>query len=227
MISIMISLWAMLAGFMNYSMAIPGHLHPPVCAGFLDNNADSLSIQYVELSAHRILFPEIKKYIREQNDSCLLFRQGFGFLILYNVRLDRDGLPVPAGEIETHKKDVLAEFRIGVSSLYPHQKLGTPALFSFVEGRLVLIFNRQMEWIHGNRYSVASERKLKKMIAHTLTMEFDSGFIFKHLAGHPFVLSSSQRQELSEEEILELGSFTLGKSKTVRKHFDGSTSYGY
>lgn len=186
---------------------------------------DSLTIQYLDLRVNPLLFSEAKKYIKEQQDSSLLFRNGYGYIMITGVKPARNGRPILASSLNDHVKDVEVEFKIGLSSFYPHQNLGTPLYYSFVEGKLVLVYDRNSEWIHRNSYSVASQRKVKELIRQTLLEELKSNFVFKGLAGDTFVLSPERRGKMSQEQVFELGSFTLDKLKTVVQHFDGSISY--
>lgn len=187
--------------------------------------ADSLTIQYFDLRVNPLLFSEAKKYIKEQQDSSLLFRSGYGYIVISDIKSIRNGRPIVASSLNDHVKDIEVEFSIGLSSFYPHQNLGTPLYYSFVEGKLVLIYDRNSEWIHRNRYSVASQRKVKELIKQTLLEELKGDFVFKGLAGDTFVLSAEQRGKMSQEQVFELGSFTLDKLKTVVQYFDGSISY--
>ncbi len=57
--------------------------------------------------------------------------------------------------------------------------------------------------------------------------EFKTNFEFKGMEGNQFKLSLEQRKNMTPEQILEWGSFTLGKSKKVIQHFDVSVSYEY
>lgn len=186
---------------------------------------DSLTIQYLDLRVNSLLFSEVKKYIKEQQDSSLLFRNGYGYVVIGGIKPVRNGRPILASSLNDHVKDIEVEFNIGLSSFYLHQNLGTPLYYSFVEGKLVLIYDRNSEWIHRNHYSLASQRKVKELIKQTLLEELKGDFVFKGLAGDTFVLSSERRGRMSQEQVFELGSFTLDKLKTVVQYFDGSISY--
>ena len=190
--------------------------------------SDSLTIQFLSLPDNPLLFSEVKKYIKEQEDSCRLFKNGFGFITISGIKLVRNGRPIPADLMSNNRlKDVELVFDVGLSSFYPHQRLGTPLYYAFVDKRLVLIFDQQAQWIHGNHYSQESQRKVKDLIHKTLLAEFAPDFEFTGLDGNKFKLSPERRKSLTKEQILELGSFTLQRVKTVIQHFDLSVTYQY
>lgn len=188
---------------------------------------DSLAIQYINLEINPLLLSEVKKYIKAQQDSSLLFKSGFGYIMIDNIKSVRNGRPIEASSLGEHLKDIELEFDIGLSSLYPHQGLGVPLYYSFVQGRLVLIYDQKLVWIHRNRYSITSQRRVKELIKQTLLRELRVDFVFKGLAGDSFMLSAERRERMSQEHIFELGSFTLDKLKTVVQYVDGSISYRY
>ncbi|GAB2565086.1 hypothetical protein [Spirosoma aerophilum] len=188
---------------------------------------DSLAIQYVDLHGNQLLFSEVQKYIREQRDSSSLFRSGYGYVTIGGIILDHIGQPVLADSLENHLKDISLKFNIGLSSFYPQQNMGKPLYYSFVDDRLILIFEQNAKWIHHNTFSVSSIIKVKKLIKQALKLSFDSNFEFKDTLGDSFFLSVERREKMSQEEILEMGSYSLQKLKTVTVYFDGSIDYQY
>ena len=190
---------------------------------------DSLAIQYINLQINPLLLSEVKKYIKEQQDSIPLFKKGYGYVVIGGVQLVRKGRPIPSNSLSDHLKDIELEFNVGLSSFYPHQNLGTPLYYSFVEGRLVLIHDQNPEWIHRNSYSNTSQRKIKELIKQTLLEELKVDFVFNGITGDTLTLSSERRGKMTQEQVFELGSFTLSKLKlkTVVVYFDGSISYRY
>lgn len=183
---------------------------------------DSLSIQYINLDVNPFLLSEVQKYIKEQKDSCQLFGTGFGYIIIENIKPIRRGRPLSAFSLGD---EIEVEFDIGLSSFYPHQGLGTPLYYTFVERSLVLIYNSKLEWLHQNHYSMASQKKVKKLIQQTLVQELNVDFIFKGIEGNAFRLSSARREKMSQEDVWAAGSFTLVKLKTVVQYSDGTVSY--
>ncbi|AUD04149.1 hypothetical protein [Spirosoma pollinicola] len=188
---------------------------------------DSLTIQYVDLRINPLLFSEVKKYIKEQQDSSQLFKDGFGYLTIAGIKLVRNGSPIEVGSFKEHLKDVELEFTIGLSSFYPAQNIGKPLYYSFVESRLILIYDQNVRWIHQNSYSTASISKLKELVKQTLMPVFDPDFTFKTLHGDSMVLTPERREQMSQEQILEMAASTLSKLKTVIEYVDGSISYRY
>nr|WP_295926680.1 hypothetical protein [uncultured Dyadobacter sp.] len=211
-------------------LTLPTAVAPPLCERCgptlsVAPVSDSLDIQYLELSSNPLLLKEVRKYIREQNDSSQLFKNGFGYVVIRNVKTVRNGEPIPAAAFEAHLKDVEVGFDLELTSFYPHQGIGTPLYYSFVDKRLVLIFDQNLAWIHGNRYSASSQQKVKDLIRQTLVMEQSTDFVFRGLEGIFFKLTPEHRKILTSEQVMELGSFTLQHLKTVIQHVDGSISY--
>ncbi|SEI50262.1 hypothetical protein SAMN05216327_10270 [Dyadobacter sp. SG02] len=196
-------------------------------SGNLSTLTDTLDIQYLALENNQLLYTEVAKYLAEQNDSCQLFREGLGYIAISNIQLGRKGRPIPIDSIPNRLKEIEVVFDVGISSFYPHQNIGMPLYYAFVNNRLVLIYSQQSEWLHRNKYSFKSQRKIKDLIASTLTSLLSPNFVFRGLDGNTFRLTSDQRNDMSQEKVFELGSFTLNKSKTITQHFDGSVSYQY
>jgi hypothetical protein len=143
------------------------------------------------------------------------------------VKLVRNGSPIRASSLGDHLKDIEVEFNIGLSSFYPHQNLGLPLYYSFVDNRLVVMYDQTAKWIHQNNYSASSQRHLKGLIEQTLGAVFKEDFIFKGLSGEPFTLTLEERKQMSRERLLEMSSWSLSKLKTVIQYVDGSISYRY
>jgi hypothetical protein len=129
------------------------------------------------------------------------------------VKLIRNGSPIPASSLGDHLKDVELEFKIGLSSFYLHQNLGLPLYYSFVDNRLVVIYDQTVKWIHQNNYSASSQRHLKALTEQTLGAVFKENFIFKGLSGEPFTITVAERKQMSHERLLEMGSWSLSKLK--------------
>ncbi len=113
--------------------------------GDQSSEADSLIIQHFSLEVNPFLLSEVKKYIKEQEDSCVLFKKGFGYVTISGLKLGRNGRPIPADSLSTHFMDIETEFSLGISSFYPHQGIGTPQYYAFVKERLVLIYDQHSE----------------------------------------------------------------------------------
>lgn len=188
---------------------------------------DSLEIQYVDLHINPLIFSEVSKYIKEQQDSSLLFKNGFGYVTIGGIKLDHIGQPVLADSLANHLKDILVEFNIGLSSFYPTKHIGKPLYYSYVDNRLILIFEQNVKWIHHNTFSSSSIRKVKELIKTTLKQAFNPDFEFKGMTGEPFFLTKERREQMNQEQILEMGSWSLSRLKTVVQYFDGSISYHY
>ncbi|QHW01036.1 hypothetical protein [Spirosoma endbachense] len=188
---------------------------------------DSLAIQYIDLQANPLLYSEVKKYIKEQQDSSQLFKNGFGYITIGGIKLVRNGKPIEVSTLKEHEKDIEVEFLIGLSSFYPTQSMGKPLYYSFVESRLVLIYDQSVKWIHQNSYSKASVSKLKDLVKQTLMPVFDPDFEFKGFNGETVILTPERREQMSQEQILEMAAATLSKLKIVVEYFDGSISYRY
>lgn len=213
----------------GYSFPVSPKVSLPLSYGYSKREefGDSLDIQYVDLHGNQLLFSEIQKYIKEQRDSSTLFENGYGYVTVGGILLDHVGQPVLADSLENHLKDISLKFNIGLSSFYPQQNMGKPIYYSFVDDRLILIFEQNAKWIHNNTFSVSSVSKVKKLIKQTLNLSFDSNFEFKDTLGDSFFLSVDRREKMSQEEILKIGSYSLQKLKTVTVYFDGSIDYQY
>lgn len=188
---------------------------------------DSLEIQYISLENNQLLYSEVTKFLAEQSDSSQLFGEGFGYIAISNLQIGRNGQPIPLDSIANRLKDIEVVFDLALSSFYPHQNIGTPLYYSFIDKRLILIYDQQAEWLHKNKYSLRSQKEVKRLIMKTLQAELHPNFVFTGLDGNTFKLSQIQRKEMSQEMVFELGSFTLNRLKTVTQHFDGSVSYRY
>jgi hypothetical protein len=202
----------------------------PALPDSLPRSVDSLSIQYIDLRINPLVFSEVKKYISEQRDSSQLFRDGFGYVTIADITSVRNGRPIPAEALGEHLNDVEAEFTIGLISFYPSTafNMGIPLYYSFVENRLVLIFDQNMKWLHHNKYSSASKQKIKSLVKQTLTQALNPEFQFKGMmSGETFELTPERRELMNEDDILDRASFTLGKLKRVIEYFDGAIGYRY
>jgi hypothetical protein len=196
----------------------------------LPTYGDSLSIQYIDLRVNPLVFSEVKKYINEQQDSSQLFREGFGYVVIGDIKSWYDGSPIPVDSLLKHQKDIKAGFNIGLSSFYPNLTfdMGIPLYYSFMENRLVLIFDGDIQWLHKDRYAAISIQKAKSLVKQTLKQALDNPeFQFKNVRLETFELTPERRELLKEDEILDMASFTLGKLKRVIEYVDGTVSYHY
>jgi hypothetical protein len=199
----------------------------PALPDSLLKSIDSLSIQYIDLRVNSLIFSEVKKYINEQRDSSQLFRDGFGYITVAEIRPLLSNVPIFARNED--QKDIEAEFNVGLSSFYPSTdfNMGIPLYYSFVENRLVLIFDQNMKWLHHNKYSSVSKQKIKALVKQTLKQALNPEFQFKSTQSESFELTPERRELMKEDEILDMASFTLGRPKRVIEYSDGSIGYRY
>jgi|GEM_PF-7062766 len=201
----------------------------PALPNSLPTTGDSLSIQYIDLRVNPLVLSEVKKYIKEQRDSSQLFRDGFGYVVIGDIKSRDNSNRVLASSLVDRPKEINVQFNIGLSSFYPSTdfNMGISLYYSFVENRLVLIFDGDIQWLHKDRYAATSLQKVKSLVKQTLTQALNPEFQFKGMRPETFELTPERRKLMKEDEILDRASFTLGKLKRVIEYFDGSISYKY
>lgn len=170
----------------------------------------------------------MRKYVKEQSDSCALFRQGFGYITIggykhYNLA------PIPANDLDHHLEDVVFQFYIGLSSILIDESNNSaiyPSFYSIVDGRLVLIYDETINWLNSNYYSNKSKTNLTNLIVSTLGMALDEHFTFKDIfRNSTFTIPKEERSKMTSNSILAKAQFTLNASKLVIKLFDGTIKY--
>jgi hypothetical protein len=196
---------------------------------------DSLSIQYIDLTKNDLLFKEVSKFIHEQNDSSQLFRSGFGYISIGNYKFNQHA-PVLVDSLDKYEKDIILSFTMATVSFFLNENSSTkiiacsncfPLYYSFIENRLILIYDQNMKWLHQNNYSIVSKKNISRLVRKTLLPALDSSFEFKGIDRQTYFISEERRATMNEQQILENASFTLNKSKSYIQYFDGTARYTF
>lgn len=212
----------------SYEHGIPYYPIPVQGHSYID-------VQYLEINKNNFLLKEIRAYIKEQTDSCNLFKSGFGFIRVDNINVSSN-LPsfVTNGDNNEHIEQV--RFRMGINSYLLTQSFVTlsgyctgcfPDLYSIVDGRLVLFYSNQANWLHQGYFSEDSKARLIALQKDYLKQALDPSFVYTDLFGKTFQLTIQERSRLTEQEILIKASLTLQKNKTVIQYLDGRVEYKY
>lgn len=192
-----------------------------------------IDIQYIEINKNDFLLSEIRKYIMEEEKGDSLFKSGFGFVIVDNIKIS----PKEPYFIRQKKADeniIDYEFRLGVRSYLLTQKLSNtgsycpgcfPNYYSIVENRLILLYVNESAWINRSFYSEASKIKLINLQKECLKGALRPGFKFIDIFGRQYQLDNNERTKLEEEDILLNASNTLQQSRKVIYYFDGRVKY--
>ena len=207
---------------------------------FIDNNLkyellhkDTLEIQYIDLKDNMFLYEEIKKFITEQCDSSEVFKKGFGYVTAGNYVYNRIA-PFTAENLSENLKKIVLTFNITLESFYIKEdadKFGSPCngcypvYYSFVDGRLVLIYDANIKHLTKNNYSSSSRKKMSGLVKKTLQMALQENFRFRHIDGSFYYLSKIQRGQITEDKIFENCASSLSSGRTVVVHVDNTVSY--
>jgi len=196
---------------------------------FAQNNlpftpARSEDIQYIDISASE-LFPQIKKFILEKTDSSALFKGGYGYVVVESIRF-RDYRTQRINSLsalgDRKNADTMMTYTIHLASYALLDRVEAiafngdyyPPFYTFVENRLVLLYDETFRWLKGGRadaFSAASKEKLRELIRPLLIKALEEDFVFFHPLDPRlhFTLSKKQRATMSEEEILINVALTL------------------
>lgn len=199
-------------------------------SNFIFSDKDSTVIYPIDLSKNKLVYTEVRKYIKEQSDSSTLFKNGFGFITIENIKL-YDHIPVKPRDFDTYGKDVIATFTISKTSYTLSDKYALtryPSYYSFVDDKLILIYDQTFEWLASPVYTTESKKNIEKLVLNTLQQVFNENFVFVDPFKHDsFKLSKEQRKLMTNQQIIERAAFTINSSVIVKQHFDKSISYFY
>lgn len=213
----------------KYSSGIPKLLRS------INDSTDSLNIQYVDVKVNLTLYSELEKFIKEQTDSSQLFRSGFGYISVGGYKINQFS-PLPINESNNHKDDIVLSFNMSLNSYYITDDIPKssaichdcfPLYYSYVNGRLILIYDINAKWIHKNAYTSKSKKLISKLVRSTLTQALNSEFVFKDIYGKPLMLSEDKHENMSERDILEYAAFVFNKGKTYNEFYNGAVKYKY
>ncbi len=207
---------------------------------FLGNsecNSDSsdgiADIKYIGIK-NTILKQEIQKYIRELDSSYSVFKKGFGYIVVQDIEFNSSTTYI-GRTWEESKKDTIAKFTLIPGSYLLKLKPVFfdsfcancfPPFYSFIDGRLVLIEDPDLNWINDRKYTRRSKENLVKLVRSTLTLALQEDFEFYDVFDKKYYkLSKEKRKTMTEDQILEEAAFAINEGKTVILHEDGSISY--
>lgn len=193
-------------------------------------NTDSVDIAYLNLGANRLLYTELRKFIRDKTDSSALFKSGFGFIKVGSLDL-APRVPVLAQELDKYAKRITVTFSMEMTAhplLDKYSLTRYPTYYSIVDGRLVLLYDKVVEWYARPVYTSKSRRKIAGLVNDAMKKALDPDFVFYNpLQKIASTLTKEERQKMSAEAILEKASLTLNESRRVIQYFDGSIAYTY
>lgn len=195
---------------------------------------DSIHIQKISLEKNKILHKAIVDYINELNDKSALFKKGFGFLTIRNYH-GITHAPVLMEEFNKYAKDTIAYFNISACSYVISESFSATALYcqdcfptyyTFIEGRLILIYDEFSNWLVQNQYFRSSRKEIIDLVNFTLKEALNENFEFVNFPkSTTFKISKEERKSMTQQQILEKAAFTLNEGKKVIIHFDKSVTY--
>ncbi len=183
----------------------------------------------------------IHKFIAEQRIINELFKAGYGYIELSNVKTSHFA-PIDAADsdaVEDPFSQTALSFSLGLTSFVKttakesHGGLNDnyPPYYTYVDGVLVVIYDELFDVLtlkrtHGfamaqSSYTEQSKRKLRRLMFPYLKMALEEDFVFCGLDNTEFTLSKAQRKKLSRTEILQQAMFNLIFGKRYRVTYAG------
>lgn len=196
--------------------------------------SDSLiDIRYISLKKS-LIFPFIKKYIRQQSEKNDLFRQNYGYISLMEIKTES----YSNASLNTSTADLadadhfwntkIASFSIMLES-HPFtveyregdcwQCFNYPLFYTMIDGRLILIYDDILENVlsldYSVRYTQKSKEQLIRLAEPFLKKSLEPDFTFTHPLSpiKEFKKSEIERKNMTQHEIFKLAAFTLDSAR--------------
>lgn len=164
-----------------------------------------------------------------------MFDQGFGYIAIRGTSVNNySRAPIEAtksnGELATWMNTPVAQFTVNLEShpfvVKPEGDCWLcsdyPAYYSFVDGKLILIYDEAMREVFGRRqFTLLSKKSVKKLCRITdpyLKASLDENFLFHDPLSKDrpeFRLDSKQRKQLSKHEVYKMAAQTLETPREV------------
>ncbi len=177
-------------------------------------------IQYISLT-NRAISSTIKNFIKIQNDTNKLFKQGFGYISVSDIKINFKSFALQdinnAKKIVDYQKDTVLSFSLFLSSAillddgfeFFYNKY--PPFYTFLEGRLILLYDdipsiysvpiQCGQFCNKSPYSYKSKKKLQKLVMNTLNLVRDTNFVFTGIENRKYILTKDQRKKMELKDI--------------------------
>ncbi len=202
----------------------------PLCS-FAQRNK-KIEIQKITITNSYVV-DAIKQLIDDSNKDNKLFEDGFGYIVLDGISFRNYTTMSDKTPNSGKWTDTLTSFNVHLGSAY----LGSsdpecfqcdyfPTYYTYIDGRLVLVYDDAFRWLTPRKqrlriekkytdevFSDKSVKKLSKIVNQTLQQTLDTSFVFYNpFEDRSYKLDKRQRKNISKAKLLSSASFTYKKN---------------
>ena len=204
--------------------------------GFSQESKSLTTIQYLQSSdLNPLILREAEKYILFQEANNKLFKDGFGFIVINNIKILSQAPIIVTDSTKSRPFRATMSFSVSIASHFitPNVKYTTsfcescyPPFYTKINNHVILIYDQIATLLTNNRYSTKSQNKLAKLLTphfkHTLDKNFEFYSIFNSKS---YKLSEEKRKKLTRREIYKEAAFVFREGRTITILQDGSAIY--